>query len=149
MQFQSSNEMSAKFESFVELIPGATITETTLQEIVDRTFNLLLHLNAVSKVSFLQDCVVLLEFVSNMENEKKAKKKQPDADLLTWLNVIGPLVELLVTKTCSAPLVPDSDSLSISFDDGEGGEASVFLLPRRDVCFIIPNNSCHMQLLTS
>jgi hypothetical protein len=140
MIIPSDDEMKpARFESLLDLIPGSALDERTLNEVLVHCFDIVYRLDAESKASFLQDCVYLLMFVQNENSEKKAKVKRPKPELVSWLNLFGPLIIIKQRKTLALPTVPDIECLSISFA-GDGIEEEVYSLPRHDVFFIIPNN---------
>jgi len=124
-----------KFEDLKDLIPGDSLSVESINVILRIAYNQLGRLNSDSKETFLKNMAHVIDYVLNerkSDNEKK-KLKLPDAELIKWLNVIGPLTTLSETCVLNIP-ESDADRYSISVAASVDGESeTVYMIPRLDV----------------
>jgi hypothetical protein len=126
---------STKFDVLYQLNPGSPLSNQSINVILRIAYNQLGRLNSDSKETFVKDVAHVIDYVLNEGKSEKERKKMklPDAELIKWLNVIGPLTTLSETGVLNIP-ESDADKYSFSVDASEDGESeTVYILPRLDV----------------
>jgi hypothetical protein len=132
---QPAQIIPAKFEDLKDLIPGDSLSAQSIDVILRIAYDQLGRLNSDSKETFVKDIAHVIDYVLNERKSEKEKKKMklPDAKLIKWLNVIGPLTTLSETGVLNIP-DSDADKYSISVAASEDGESdTVYMIPRLDV----------------
>jgi hypothetical protein len=128
---------NSKVKSLLDLGPGDALEFESLSTVIQLFDTFLKNLDAKSKSTLLEDLANLLCFMSK---KKKGKKKSPNAEVVAWLNILGPLIIKHDKKELDMSNVEliDLETISFSISSADGAVSDI-LLPRFDVCYLLPN----------
>lgn len=132
-----------KWNFLLDMVPGQQLSMESCKCIVEASVSFFIHLDAKSKVDFLDNIADLLLYVANesMDHGKDKKKmKLPAARIVEMLNLIGPIISVQNGGTVfQTPAFALADSIRMAAENPDG-TVSELILPRFDVCLLLFNS---------